>query len=64
MNLFVLVKHDFSDNVSNITSNIFELKDDDYRIWKKKVFRFHLEWMDIDFDIRKEKPSVSTKTNS
>ena len=44
-------------NFSNIKCNIPELKGDNYKVWKERIL-FHLGCMDIDYAIRKDKPTI------
>ena len=50
-------------NFSNIRCDIFELKGDNYKVWKERIL-LHLGWMDIDYAIRKDEPPAVTKTNN
>ena len=44
-------------NFSNIKCDIPELKGDDYKVWKERIL-LHLGCMDIDYAIRKDKPTI------
>ena len=44
-------------NFSNIKYDIPELKGDNYKVWKERIL-LHLGCMDIDYAIRKEKPTI------
>ena len=44
-------------NFSNITCDIPELKCDNYKVWNKRIL-LHLGCMDIDYAIRKDKPTI------
>ena len=45
-------------NFSNIKCDIPELKGDDYKVWKERIL-LHLGCMDIDYAIRKDKPTIT-----
>lgn len=42
---------------SDIKCDISELKGDKYKMWKERIF-LHLGCMDIDYAIRKDKPTI------
>ncbi|RVW83740.1 hypothetical protein CK203_045965 [Vitis vinifera] len=44
-------------NFSNIKCDIPELKGDHHKVWKERIF-LHLGCMDIDYAIRKDKPTI------
>ena len=44
-------------NFSNIKCDIPELKGDNYKVWKERIL-LHLGCMDIDYAIRKDKPTI------
>ena len=44
-------------NFSNIKCDIPELKCDNYKVWKERIL-LHLGCMDIDYAIRKDKPTI------
>ncbi|XP_034686613.1 uncharacterized protein LOC117915145 [Vitis riparia] len=44
-------------NFSNIKCDIPELKGDDYKVWKERIL-LHLGCMDIDYAIKKDKPTI------
>ena len=44
-------------NFSNIKCDIRKLKGDNYKVWKERIL-LHLGCMDIDYAIRKEKPTI------
>ena len=48
-------------NFSNIKCDIPELKGDDYKVWKERIL-LHLGCMDIDYAIRKDKPTIIDTT--
>jgi hypothetical protein len=50
-------------NFSGIRYDILELKGDNYKMWKKRIF-LYLGWMDIDFAIRKDEPPAITEENT
>ena len=50
-------------NFSEIRCDIPELKGDNYKVWKERVF-LHLGWMDIDYAIRKDEPPALTNTST
>ena len=45
-------------NFSNIKCDILELKGDSYKVWKERIL-LHLGCMDIDYAIRKDKPTIT-----
>ena len=45
-------------NFSDIRCDIPELKGDNYKVWKERIL-LHLGWMDIDYAIRKDEPTIS-----
>jgi hypothetical protein len=45
--------------VYNFKCQIPELRIENYQVWKEK-FLLHLEWMNIDYAIRKDEPSPVT----
>ena len=45
-------------NFSNIKCDIPELKGDNYKVWNERIL-FHLGCMDIDYDIKKDKPTIT-----
>ena len=49
-------------NFSNIKCDIAALKGDDYKVWKERIL-LHSGCMDIDYAIRKDKPTI-TDTNT
>ena len=49
-------------NYSDIRCDIPELKGDNYKVWKERIF-LHLRCMDIDYAIRKDEPQI-TKSSS
>ncbi|KAL3615205.1 hypothetical protein CASFOL_040866 [Castilleja foliolosa] len=50
-------------SVSEINSDIPELKGDNYKVWRERVL-LQLGWMDIDYAIRKDEPSSITEADS
>ena len=50
-------------NISDFKCDIPELRGDNYKVWKESVL-LHLEWMDIDYAIRKEEPDPITETGT
>ncbi|KAL3641345.1 hypothetical protein CASFOL_016313 [Castilleja foliolosa] len=50
-------------SVSEINSDIPELKGDNYKVWRERVL-LQLGWMDIDYAIRKDEPSSITEASS
>ncbi|XP_056683854.1 uncharacterized protein [Spinacia oleracea] len=44
-------------NISDIKSDIPELKGDNYKVWRDRVL-LQLGWMDIDYAIRKDEPTA------
>ena len=44
-------------NFSNIKCDIPELKGDNYKAWKERIL-IYLGCMDIDYAIRKDKPTI------
>lgn len=46
-------------NISDIRCDIPELRGDNYKVWKERIL-LHLEWMDIDYAIRKDEPPTIT----
>ena len=44
-------------NFSNIKCDIPELKGDNYKVWNERIL-LHLGCMDIDYAIRKDKPTI------
>ena len=46
-----------STNFSNIKCDIPELKGDNYKVWNERIL-LHLGCMDIDYAIRKDKPTI------
>ena len=44
-------------NFSNIKCDIPKLKCDNYKVWKERIL-LHLGCMDIDYAIRKDKPTI------
>ena len=45
-------------NFSDIKCEIPKLTGDNYKVWKERIL-LHLGWMDIDYAIRKDKPTIS-----
>ena len=45
-------------NFSNIKYDIPKLKGDNYKVWKERTL-LHLGCMDIDYDIKKDKPTIT-----
>ncbi|KAL6320915.1 hypothetical protein AAG906_010724 [Vitis piasezkii] len=45
-------------NFYNIKCDILELKGDNYKVWKERIL-LHLGCMDIDYDIKKDKPTIT-----
>ena len=45
-------------NFSNIKCDILELKGDNYKVWNERIL-LHLGCMDIDYVIRKDKPTIT-----
>ena len=45
-------------NFYNIKCDILELKCDNYKVWNERIL-FHLGCMDIDYDIKKDKPTIT-----
>ena len=45
-------------NFSNIKYDILELKGDNYKVWNERIL-LHLGCMDIDYVIRKDKPTIT-----
>lgn len=39
------------------------MKGDNYKVWKESVLP-HLEWMDIDYNIRKDKLEITSTSTS
>ena len=50
-------------NFSDIRCDVPELKGDNYKIWKERVL-LHLGCMDIDYAIRKYKPTITKASTS
>ena len=50
-------------NISDIKCEVPELKGDNYKVWKERIL-LHLGWMDINYAIRKYKPSGITETDT
>lgn len=46
----------------NISCDLPILKGDNYKVWKERVL-LHLGWMEIDYAIRKDEPSVINETS-
>ena len=45
-------------NFSNIKCDILALKGDNYKVWNERIL-LHLGCMDIDYVIRKDKPTIT-----
>ena len=45
-------------NFSNIKCDIPELKGDNYKVWKERIL-LHWGCIDIDYAIRKDKPTIT-----
>ena len=58
--VFVVIQ---SANFSEIHCDIHDLKSDNYKIWKERIL-LHLEWMDIDYTIKIDKPFTVTNINT
>ncbi|KAL8138491.1 hypothetical protein V2J09_004492 [Rumex salicifolius] len=50
-------------NISDVRSDIPELRGDNYKVWKERVL-LHLGWMDIDYAIRKDELPSITETSA
>ncbi|KAL8170304.1 hypothetical protein V2J09_022108 [Rumex salicifolius] len=50
-------------NISDVRSDIPELRGDNYKVWKERVL-LHLGWMDIDYAIRKDEPASITEAST
>ena len=50
-------------SLSNIQCDVFELKEDNYKIWKERIF-LQFGWMDIDYAIRKDESLAITDESS
>ncbi|XP_010650196.1 uncharacterized protein LOC104879318 [Vitis vinifera] len=50
-------------NFSNIKCDIPELKSDNYKVWNERII-LHLECMDIDYAIRKDKPTITNTSTT
>ncbi|KAL8150856.1 hypothetical protein V2J09_020664 [Rumex salicifolius] len=50
-------------NISDVRSDIPELRGDNYKVWKERVL-LHLGWMDINYAIRKEEPASITEAST
>ena len=48
---------------SDIQCDVFELKGDNYKIWKERIL-LQLGWMDIDYAIRKDTPPAISDESS
>ena len=45
-------------NFSNIKCDISALKGDNYKVWNERIL-LHLGFMDIDYAIKKDKPTIT-----
>ena len=50
-------------SIYDIKCDIPKLKGDNYKIWREKIL-LHLGWMNIEYAIRKNKPSSISETNT
>ncbi|XP_074283900.1 uncharacterized protein LOC141608444 [Silene latifolia] len=61
--LFIIFVAILPESSTDVKYNIPELNGDNYKVWKERML-LQLEWLDIDYAIRKDEPPKITKEST